>query len=299
LQIAVRKFVPAKHHGPAVLLVAVCHIGDKAYYHTLQQLLDRQTLVLFEGVNAGSHPRRVRGPVAPASADSDDTPSSRTNQPPGLQSSLATSLGLVFQLEAIDYDRTNFLNSDLSIEEISRLISGAGASAGGPPEAERPGRHNASFDYLMQAMDGSSFLGSIARMAMQFLGSNPRLQAITRLMFIEALGQLKGDLATAQGMPPDMQQLIKVLIQARNEAVLKDMVEESKTVPRSGSIAIFYGTGHMDDMEQRLTRQLHYRPAGETWLTAFSVDLRQTGLTSAQIETLRGLVKWQMDQLQQ
>ena len=42
-----------------------------------------------------------------------------------MQSTLAHSLGLVFQLDAIDYDRANFLNSDLSIEQIQGIMGGS------------------------------------------------------------------------------------------------------------------------------------------------------------------------------
>src|SRR3974390_2345140 len=54
LQIAVREFVPARGRGPAVWLTGVSHIGDSNYYAALQQHLDAQTLVLFEGISASS-----------------------------------------------------------------------------------------------------------------------------------------------------------------------------------------------------------------------------------------------------
>jgi len=61
-------------------------------------------------------------------------------------------------------------------------------------------------------------------------------------------------------------------------------------VPRSGSIAVFYGTGHMDDMERRVINQLHYRPDGDNWLTAFSSDLRETGMSQVEIQFIRNMV---------
>jgi hypothetical protein len=54
----------------------------------------------------------------------------------------------------------------------------------------------------------------------------------------------------------------------------------------------------MDDMETRLLRQLHYRPDGDLWLTAFSVDLRQTGMSAGQLEFMRKLIQFQLDQMQ-
>jgi hypothetical protein len=306
LQIAVRKFAPAHHRGPVVWLAGTSHIGDPDYYRALQKHLDAQTLVLFEGVNAGNHKRHVRQsaepPVTPPPAKLPSGPADPGGQP-GIQSTMAKSLGLVFQLDAIDYDHTNFLNSDLSIQQIERLLAGhAGdspAALAQPAGAGEPAAGDASFQNLMQAMDGSSFLGSIMRMGLQFIGSSAKLQAITKLAFIEVLGELKGDLTAIHGLPPDMQQLIKVLIEARNQTVIEDLKTESRLIPRSGSIAIFYGTGHMDDLEKRLTRDLNYHSVGEIWLTAFSVDLQRTGLSTGELTMVRNLIKWQMDQLQQ
>ena len=303
LQIAVRKFVPVRHRGPAIWLVGTSHIGDPNYYRALQKLLDAQNLVVFEGINAEAHKRRVGEIEKPAPATGDAAEhglpeKGSAAEGPSLQATMAKSLGLVFQLDAIDYDRTNFLNSDLSIQQIQRLLS---RPVGGEGRASAPGEKggagNPTFDYLMQAMDESSLVGSIFKLLLQFLGSNPQLQSITRLMLIETLGQLKGDLTQAQGLPPDMKQLLQVLIEARNQHVIEDLKTEAKKAPRRGTIAVFYGTGHMDDMEKRLTRELQYRPVEETWLTAFSADQRKTGLSAGQLEALRSLVKYQMEQL--
>jgi hypothetical protein len=96
-----------------------------------------------------------------------------------------------------------------------------------------------------------------------------------------------------------MKQLLKVLIEARNQKVIADLKTELKTIPRSGSIAVFYGTGHMEDMEKRVTSELHYRPAEDVWLTAFSVDLKKAGISPGEAEVMRNLIKWQMDQMQE
>jgi hypothetical protein len=210
-----------------------------------------------------------------------------------MQSTLARSLGLVFQLEAIDYDRTNFLNSDLSISQIERIM-------GGNRPAAAPGQKvggNATFDTLLQIMDGSSFLGSLFKIGMQIIASSPQMQAVAKLTMIEAIGRLKGDMSDVQGLPPDWKQLIKVLIQARNQNLMADLKTELKKIPRSGSIAVFYGAGHMDDLEKRVMGDLHYRPADETWLTAISVDMRKSGLSPAEAQFLRNLIQGQVDQM--
>ena len=54
----------------------------------------------------------------------------------------------------------------------------------------------------------------------------------------------------------------------------------------------------MEDMQRRITRDLNYQPAGDIWLTAFSVDLAKAGLSDSEVQTLRNMIKWQMEQLQ-
>jgi len=296
LQIALRKFVPAQNSGPAVWLAAVMHIGETNYYQALQHFLDKQTIVLYEGINADAHPHHVHD-AANAPAAHAPTPASSlsaTNSGYSMQSTLAHSLGLVFQLEAIDYDRTNFLNSDLSIQQIQN-ITAEGTRPVGPGEE---GKGSAPFETLLQIMDGTSFLGSLFKFGMQFLAASPQLQAVAKLTLIEAVGRLKGDLSDMQGLPPEWEDLIKVLIEARNKNLMDDLKDELKKVPPSGSIAVFYGAGHMDDLEKRITGELHYRPADETWLTAFSVDLQKGGISPGEAEMIRGLVKSELEQMQ-
>src|SRR5208337_4576504 len=117
------------------------------------------------------------------------------------------------------------------------LLNDPDAPAAAPGEK---GRSNPTFDALLQIMDGSSFIGSIAKWAVQSIGSDPKMQATTKFMLIEALGGLKGDFSQLRGLPPDVQNLLKILIQARNQNVLDDLKTESAVVPPSGSIAVFY-----------------------------------------------------------
>jgi len=295
LQIALRKFAPAHNDGPAIWLAAVMHVGEPGYYRALQHFLDTQTVVLYEGINPDAHPHHVHDPSAASSQPPKPAePSTGTNAGYSMQSTLARSMGLVFQLEAIDYDRANFLNSDLSINQIQRIMAGGETRAASGQESGT----NATFDTLLQIMDGSSFLGSLFKLGMQFMATSPELQAVAKLTLIEAIGRLKGDLSDVQGLPPDWKQLIKVLIEARNQNLVADLKAELKKVPLAGSIAVFYGAGHMDDLEKRVTGDLDYHPTDETWLTAFSVNLRKSGISPAEAQMIRSLVKSQLDQMQ-
>ncbi len=135
-------------------------------------------------------------------------------------------------------------------------------------------------------------------MGMRFLGANPKLQGLSKLALIETLGQIKGDPSQLRGLPPQLTQLLEVLIQKRNQKVLADLKAQLKQMGRRGSVSIFYGTGHMPDLELRLRKELHYRPAQELWLTAFSVNLSQAGISQSERQFIRAFVKRELDEMQ-
>ena len=292
LQIAARKFVPLLHKGPAIWLTAVSHIGESNYFAALQRHLDQQTLVLFEGI--GEHHARKVAPAGGAPRTSGRPPvptrtiSSKANRT-SLQSSMASSLGLAFQLEAIDYSRPNFQNSDLSIYELRQLMAEM-RTAAGQEGADQ------IFENLLKAMEGGSVLDSILQLAMNFLGASPKLQAMSKLVLIETISQMKGDPSELRGLPPQLTQLLEVLIDRRNQKVLADLKSELEEFDNRNTIAIFYGTGHMPDLEMRLRRELNYQPVAQVWFNAFSVNLAETGISSSELDFIRSFVNREMEQ---
>lgn len=281
LEIALRKFEPARGKGPAVWLSGASHIGETNYYLALQQHLEAQSLVLFEGV--GARDKRMRfDPAEEAS----------------IQHTMASALGLVFQLAAIDYNRPQFRNSDLTIPQLQRLL--AGHAAGDPEGGGATGGHaggNREFQELLGVMDGSSVLGALLHAGLKLIGTSPKLQAVTKIIMIETLGQLTGDMSAIHGMPPEVQRLLEVIIRERNKVVLEDLRKELLARPKPRSISVFYGAGHMADFEKRLRNELGYTPRSEQWLRAITVDLRETGLSTVELEAMRSLIQWQLDAL--
>ena len=306
LQIASRRFTPARGKGPVVWLVGASHIGESNYYASLQQQLDSQTLVLYEGV--GEHSRRTRPPKAkpspPPSPPRQTTRAAATNASGddySLQDSMAKALGLVFQMQAINYDRTNFFNSDLSIAEIQALMQPGGARGSAPrstgKSAAADDDSNTSFQYLLKAMDGTSSLGVILKGVMQLIGGSPKMQAMTKLALIETLGVLRADPSRMKGIPPDMQKLLEVLIRERNKAVIEDLGRELKRARPGASIAVFYGAGHLPDLEMRFRKDLKLRPVEDVWLPAFSVNTTRAGLSNFELTFLRSIIRSQLEPL--
>lgn len=274
LQVAVREFLPRDHLQPVVWLTGVSHIGDSNYYARLQEHLNSQDLVLYEGVTDAATRAQHR--------------KSRPTEPedPSLQGNMAAALGLVFQLGSIDYDRPNFRNSDLTLEELQKLIARETATRQAPSKTE------SEFQKLIDLMQGDSVLGWIMNAAFRMIGSNPKLQGLMKLMMIETLGRFEGNMAEYEGLPPEWQRLIQILIENRNDAVLHDLSQQFGKNTRS--IAIFYGAAHMDNFERRLKREMNYRVGKVLWLPAFSVDLQKAQITPDDAQMVKSFVDWQM-----
>ena len=289
LQVARRAYRPRSgRKGPVIWLTGVTHIGSSNYFAALQKHLDTLDLVLYEGVNGGPESEPASEPSGPGEKKLDH----------GLQGDMAQALGLVFQLEAIDYRKPHFRNSDLSLDQIQQLLAPPGVVlSDAPAAAGPPPRAHPQLEHLVNTMNGTSLLGRILDFGLRLVAGNPRLQAVTKLVLIETLGQLEGDLTEARGLPPDLKELLTVLIRARNDTVLRTLAREASRPEGPKSISVFYGAAHMADLEQRLARELGYSPAGTEWETAFAVNLRSQGVAPAEALWVRRMVGWQLQQL--
>lgn len=298
LDIVIRQLHSSKKHSPVIYLVGVSHIGDTAYYETIQKRLEASELVLFEGVRASEErakprPRDASVPPAPKMPQ-------RAAGEFSLQAELAKSLGLAFQLDAIDYERPHFLNSDMTITQIMEVLNpppppgAVSVAAPANPDADSGG---AQFENLMAAMDGSGFLGGVIQMGVKLIGSSAKLQTLVKLSFIEMLGSLEGDLSRMEIPSPGLKDLLRVLIEKRNHVVMDDLRAALAEKQPPKTIAIFYGAAHMPDMETRLQTELGYRPVQDEWLKAFSADPAKAGVSPAEVQMIKGVVDWQMKML--
>jgi hypothetical protein len=293
LQIALVKLRPmADREGPVIWLAGVSHIGEREYYADLQKHLDSQSLVLFEGIDGGELKKSER-----ASAGAKQSTGS-------IQSSLAKALGLVFQLDAIDYSREHFQNSDLTLNQLQTLLGGEKSNRAVSPQrssaarAEPADEIQEEFERLLSLMDESSWTGQLMGTVFQWLGANPRWQAIARFLLIEILGNMQGDMAQFENLPPAMKHLLEVLLHARNNAVLEDLELALKGENPPPSISLFYGAAHMAHFQQSIEERFRYSREKEVWLTAFSVNLEKAGLSQMDLQWLSSLIRRHMAQLQ-
>ena len=271
LQTASVEYRPASGTGPSVWLIGVAHLGTAEYFQAIQRRLDAQTVVLYEGI--GLH-------------DVKQAPGSLKNDA-GIQTTLANALGLKFQLDAIDYRRASFINSDLHVPEIQQEVKKRGvesASSGG----------DATFNQLVDALQGTGVMGGALTQMIGLLGASDQMREMTKTMLIEVLGQAGELMAMAKNLSPEMKDLFDVILTQRNEVVVKDLRAHLTKLRPGDSIAIFYGAAHMEEIAKRLRDELHYTPVQTEWDTAFSADAAQSGINPAQVQLMIQMMRSQM-----
>jgi len=201
-----------------------------------------------------------------------------TGTEPGMQRRLADALGLAFQLDAMRHDRPHFRNSDLSIDEIEKKTAEAGGDA----------------SFLFNVLDGSSFSAKIMNFMLGMIEKSDRLRAMTKATLLEAMRLVseKG-LSNMAGMPPEMESLLEVIIDQRNQVVVDDLraILASEEFDRGDTIGVVYGAGHLDDLEKRIVEQLDYKPVGGFWIGAIEVDLAEAGMTMTQVRMIRTMLR--------
>jgi hypothetical protein len=238
--------------------VGAVHIADGAYYRDVQRMLEQADVVLYEAVKS-----KDDGPPEPP--EEDGQPSGIR----GLQMKLARGLGLQFQIDAINYRRPHFVHADLTVEEMDGEPE-EGEGAGDEPakagaEETKPRRRGG----LPKELKGLEALVKMAEPLFAGIdrpAETPEAQRKVRArkkMFGQMLGNATAFLPLLFG-----KKLNDVLIVRRNAVVLKRL----KELPAgTRTVAVFYGAGHLPDLERRITEELGYRRAGARWLTAWDV----------------------------
>lgn len=195
---------------------------------------------------------------------------------PGLQAKMADALGLTFQLEAMDSSKSNWRSSDMSVDQLQARFEAAGVEG----------------NQLFKMLDGSSFMGQVASMLLGLVKSSPQLAATVKLTMVDLLGS--GDDAIGNAGPAGMKKMMEVILKDRNDVVLKDLRSVIDDEHRK-DVAVFYGAGHLTDMEAKLKSDFGYTFEGEQWLEAISVDPKAAGMTPEQAKKMREVMKKQIE----
>jgi hypothetical protein len=253
LETSVSRYVPKNPKGQELVveLISAVHIGEADYYATLNKLFRGFDVVLYELV-APEGTRVPKGGGKPQGVIS------------GLQNGMKDMLDLEFQLSEVDYTPDNFVHADMSPESFAKAMADRGESIWsmmfrlmGQAMAQQAAGKNAPNDLeiLMALFDRNRALKLKRILAGQF----ENLEFVT--------SALSGPNGSA-------------LIEGRNEAalaVLKKQIAAGKQ-----KIAIFYGAGHMPDIEKRLIADFGLKHDGERWIEAWNLrDPKDAGTTKS------------------
>lgn len=266
------EFRPASGAGPGILLVGAAHLGTPEYYAALQKRLDACSVVLFEGVGLGEALKQ-----GPGALDRDL----------GIQKQLANVLGLKFQLDAIDYRRPQFINSDLAMEGVKSEIHER-------TDKEPGAKSDDMFKTLMETLQGTGKGAEMVKPLLALLGGSDQTRETTRLIFIEVLGRAGEFLELAKTASPEMKDLFDVILTERNEIVLRDVRTQLARLQPGQNVAVFYGAAHLPEIAHRLAIDLHYAPAAEKWDTAFTADPAKSSIPLAQLKLMIAMVSAQL-----
>ena len=224
-----------------VYLVGAVHIGEREYFGALQSILDSMDLVLWEGVGGSEKP----------SAEALE----RFDVIFKAQVLMKNLLALEFQLDEIDYERSFWRNSDLSLDEVQRLLEEKGLSL-------------LPNEKLLRGLFGTLF----AFIDPEDIPRNETLGRTYRAAVAPVMAELEDpsaffEKAGASGMQD-------VVLDARNRAVLEDLrqvLEDSSASTRRGPqrIAIFYGAAHLPGMQKALLDDFGLRLVATHWIPAW------------------------------
>jgi hypothetical protein len=229
--------------GVEVALIGAVHIGDKGYYDRLNERFISYDAVLYEMIkDEDVNPSELSGSGHPISQ---------------MQLGMKSLLGLEFQLEGIDYDVKNFVHADLNPATFSKLQGEKGESFFTLALQSFFQEKRLMASGKLQGMDGLGLLLALA--------SNDREHTM-KWMFAQQLSELESMMA---GIDQGVDGKGSVILRGRNDKafeVLNRVIRQGKK-----RIGVFYGAGHMPDMDKRLLRK-GFQRVREEWLVAWDIS---------------------------
>lgn len=186
-----------------------------------------------------------------------------------LQTDIARALGWSFQLDEIDDLAPRWRNSDVSLGELREAL-------GGGDETAR--------EFAAMLEGGGGALDGLMRGFLGLLGATRTGRSAMQLAVIEVLAQGERMFDTP---PAEFADLFEVLIEQRNRVVCDDLAEALREKPARRRLAIFYGAGHLGDLERRLRDELGLVPIDTRWIAAVDLPWTSLAFSRAEAEELR------------
>ncbi|MFN9540591.1 MAG: hypothetical protein ACK6A8_15280 [Planctomycetota bacterium] len=222
-------------------LIGVVHIGEKEYYEQLNKHFEQYDALLYELVA----PEGTRIPEGGRGEGEGLNPLA------AMQLGMKSMLELEFQLEHIDYNRENFIHADMSPEEFLESMK----------------NNDESFGKMFLKAIGTAMASenrsqvSNADLFAAMLSKNPALRL--RRTMAQQMRDMEGGMAMFEGREGS------TIINHRNAKALEVMKRELASGKKK--VALFYGAGHLPDMERRLMSDFQMKRGGQFWMEAWKL----------------------------
>lgn len=242
LDTCVRKFIA--ENGACVDLVGAIHVAEKSYFKELNELFKDYDVVLYEVVaEEGTRPE--------PSETEERTPTSVIGF---TQIKFAQLLGLVHQLDHIDYKCENMVHADLSPKEFAEAM-----------KARNDGFaawYLREVGFGMARNSSKSSDADESKVFMAFFKKN-RKKALK-----DALADQFASMDSEQAMKGTSDGTS--IITDRNNKVLEKLKEILKDNSKK-KIAIFYGAAHLPEFSEKLQSDFNMKPQDDQtiWIKAW------------------------------
>jgi hypothetical protein len=221
-----------------VELIGVVHIGEQDYFEAFNQQFKKYDALLYEL-------------VAPEGTKVEKREEDGLNPVAALQKGMMSALGLQFQLEHIDYSASNFVHADMTPEEFAQSMT----------------ENNESIAKVFFRSLGMSAAMGGASGEMEMFGAllSSSEDRVYRLRRSAAKQLMKMDV----GMSAWEGDQGSTIITHRNAKAFKVLQEQIDAGRKK--IGVFYGAGHLQDMERRLIEDFGMTAGEPQWQRAWKL----------------------------
>ena len=225
----------------SVDLIGAVHVADKGYFEKLNRQFKQYDALLYELVAPKEHNIPAAG---------------KSRHPIGqMQQSMKSMLDLSYQLEEVDYTKSNFVHADMSPDEFARVMNERGESF---------------LQIMMRAMGAAMAKQSATGRSTDFellfaFGASDRSLRLKRILSTQ-FSDLELSMKAIEGEKGS------TIIGQRNKKALDVLQREIASGKKR--IGIFYGAGHLPDMEKRMKKRFAMEPQRDSvkWLTAWDME---------------------------
>ncbi len=246
VQTCARKFTAAGK--PDIWLVGVVHIGLADYYKSIQETLDAQDVVFYEGVRPSEKQKAEAEAKAKEHASGGEAQESSKH----LYVVFGEALQLEFQNAHLSYKDPKFINVDLSWDEMDALNK----------KQQESGKGGGQYAMVQQVMDPNS---PMAKTMITLLQSPiPGFKDALKVFFVKQLGE-ENKMTQDAGFS-------EIILNARNKVVEDKLAETFKQSQQPKSIGVIYGALHQPLFEKHLVDTYKYVPGETKWFAAANAN---------------------------